>query len=627
MSKQYFYARDGHRMGPVTKQRLKELADGGHLLPTDMIWTEGLPGWAPAAKFTGLWRVQSAEAQSRRLPRELPSTKKGEVELERVDALRRPDDTMPQVRPAPQRQRNRARTNRAVLWLLCSGGVVTAACAIVMAVMLSTSQLGRPQPLDCSGPNGLSAAEVKAAQQAWARYLGRQVEEEDEIAPGVMMRFALVPPGKFLMGSTREEQDSVPEKYFIVDDEMRHTVTLTKMFYLAKYEVTVGQFRKFVDSTNYQTEAESSGEGSFEFDGTEWKRNKDRNWRNPGFEQTDDHPVTCVSHNDALRFINWLNDRSEHSYCLPTEAQWEYSCRGGATSRYHFGEDEELLAEYGNVADASAKKQFPGRTTIKSDDRYVFTAPVGQFRANGFGLHDMHGNVCEWCSDWFARYPFGSGTDPTGPDTGSGRVVRGGGWDGGAISCRAAYRDRRVPATGNVDLGFRVARVPCTDEKSKHLQTLSEQEKKTNSLPATDAQTSGHAVKRGSPAGPRSLEDLHLRRDGPPDFTATEWSTLKTKLYHDGFLGHVVQDGIFEYRLDPVRYLSVFRAMRDVFEDNGFKNPSANQIYNGANLFLAGQLHQLDPNRAADLIRTTGKLAKQAGTPLISRTGFRELDQ
>ena len=127
-------------------------------------------------------------------------------------------------------------------------------------------------------------------------------------------------------------------------------------------------------------------------------------WRNSGFEQTDGHPVVNVSWNDAQAFCDWLSRKESKKYCLPTEAQWEYACRGRTQTRFYFGDDEEDLAKYGNVADASARKKFPDWSwTIKADDGYVFTAPVGHYQPNGFGLYDMHGNVWQWCAGLLRR--------------------------------------------------------------------------------------------------------------------------------------------------------------------------------------------------------------------------------
>lgn len=179
-----------------------------------------------------------------------------------------------------------------------------------------------------------------------------------------------------------------------------------------------------------------------------------------GFPQGDDHPVVNVSHNDALAFCAWLSRKEGQTYRLPTEAEWEYACRAGTTTRYDHGDDPEGLSEVGNVEDATAKSKFSSFVTIAGRDGYVFTAPVGKYKANGFGLYDMHGNVWEWCADWYDEnyYEASPVDDPTGPTGGSYRVIRGGSWINVASHCQAAYRRRRVPSYRNYDLGFRLAR-------------------------------------------------------------------------------------------------------------------------------------------------------------------------
>jgi formylglycine-generating enzyme required for sulfatase activity len=296
------------------------------------------------------------------------------------------------------------------------------------------------------------------------------------------MKFVRIKAGTFTMGSSRAEQDDVAKKYFEgkrqswMDGENAHEVALSQDFLLGIHEVTRGQFRKFVEDSGYKTEAETDGNGGWgynaekdNFEGPiydskkqEWGGTKTAyRWRQTGFPQSDDHPVVNVTWNDAVKFAAWLSKKDGREYRLPTEAEWEYACRGGSTSRYHFGDDEEELSKFGNVADASAKAKFSLlKDTIKSDDGYVFTAPVGNYKANKFGLYDMHGNAWEWCSDWYDDYPSGRVTDPKGPATGSYRVLRGGSWNDLAWYCRSAFRYGYVPSSRGSNLGFRLALVP-----------------------------------------------------------------------------------------------------------------------------------------------------------------------
>jgi formylglycine-generating enzyme required for sulfatase activity len=267
----------------------------------------------------------------------------------------------------------------------------------------------------------LSAAVVQQAQAAWAQYLGRQVEEEVEIASGVKMKFVLVPPGKFRMGSPEEEQDRRP-------DEVLHEVAIARPFYLGKYEVTQAQYEALVGQDQNQSR-----------------------FKGP------DLPVEKVTWDEASAYADTLTKKCGDGllYRLPTEAEWEYSCRGGRSSSQPFGVGD-------GRALSSREANFDGNYPYGGAEVGPYlesTCRVGSYPANALSVSDMHGNVWEWCADWKGEYAPGQATDPSGPGSGSFRVVRGGGWSFSvAWVCRAAFRHGYEPGRRLDDLGVRLAR-------------------------------------------------------------------------------------------------------------------------------------------------------------------------
>ena len=288
--------------------------------------------------------------------------------------------------------------------------------------------------------------------------------------PGDIMRDApdlpemvLIPPGTYLRGvPTAESQREGTD-----DDNARpvRPVTIQQSFWMGRYPVTWGEFAAFIDSTGYKMPNEA---WTYEPNAKgEWSNGKrdNRSWRNPGFKQTDRDPVVCVSHEDAQAYIAWLNQRTDGGYRLPSDAEWEYAARAGTQTARYWGDGVEQAYLYANMADQSLRKHLgpaaAGRSFTDGDDGYVFTSPVGSFGANGFGLHDMLGNIWEWCADtWHTSYE-GAPTDGSAwvGDAASARVIRGGSWFAGARRGRAAYRRGFAPADRDGSLGFRCARV------------------------------------------------------------------------------------------------------------------------------------------------------------------------
>ncbi len=226
--------------------------------------------------------------------------------------------------------------------------------------------------------------------------------ETVDLGDGVTMDFVLIQPGWFVMGSDEEFGDG--------DESPRHKVTLTKPFYLGRYEVTQEQWEKVM------------GANPSEFKGAK-------------------RPVDNVSWNDCQDFLSKLQAKTGRKFALPTEAQWEYACRAGATSRWSFGDNDGVMGDYAWCGANSGGA----------------THPVGGKKPNAWGLYDMSGNVWEWCADFYAKHAYSGGdaTDPLGPSSGAGHVLRGGAWGDDSDFLRCAYRNCNGPDSRNNGIGLR----------------------------------------------------------------------------------------------------------------------------------------------------------------------------
>jgi formylglycine-generating enzyme required for sulfatase activity len=276
-----------------------------------------------------------------------------------------------------------------------------------------------------------------------------------EITNTLGMKLVLIPAGEFTMGSRETsaelarayERDNAEPKFF-EDEHPAHLVRITRPFYLGACPVTVAQFSRFVADTNYRTDAEKSGKGGRGVDAATKRivQKAEFSWRNNGFPQGEDHPVANVSWNDANEFCRWLSGKENASYRLPSEAQWEYACRAGSKTHYWFGDDFEPTFIH-----ESLELALP-----------MTTSPAGRSKPNPFGLFDMHGNVRNWCSDWYGEnyYAAAPADDPAGPDSGTYRVLRGGSWGGRSNFNRSANRNWYSPDQCNCHSGFRVLRTP-----------------------------------------------------------------------------------------------------------------------------------------------------------------------
>ena len=257
------------------------------------------------------------------------------------------------------------------------------------------------------------------------------------LTEGASVDLVNIPAGTFLMGSDPEERFRVPDDR----ENPRREVTISRDFHIGTCEITKGQFAAFVEATGYLTQAEWEG-WAFAWNGSVWDKVDEASWKNVGFEQTDEHPVLCVSFDDALAFCHWLSETSGRNVLLPTEAQWEYAARAGVDFAFVWGDAWEDGEDWANASDETARQRYKGWRSFPWDDGYLFTSPVGIYQANAFGLHDVCGNVWEWTTDWYDKdyYKTAPTIDPMGPSSGSQRVVRGGSCISSPPRCRVAGR-------------------------------------------------------------------------------------------------------------------------------------------------------------------------------------------
>ena len=339
------------------------------------------------------------------------------------------------------------------------------------------------------------AEQARVYQNAWADYQGVPVEQTNSI--GMMLR--LIPPGEFIMGSLGPGSDS--------NERPEHPVRISRPFLIGASEVTVRQLRQFVEATGYKTEAETDDIGGTTMapGSVQVKQRPDVNWRNWWEGQTENHPVVNVSWNDAVAFCNWLSEREGLTYRLPTDAESEYACRGGTTTRHPFGEQIDDLHAVANLQDKAFTDMFGRDKNAGSwDDGFALTAPVGSFPANNFGLHDMPGNVTEWCLDWYGLYEPTRQTDPQGATSGTRRVLRGTNFAAGVEGFVSSGRGSVRPSAPACLWGFRVARELDPNQKQG-----------VDRRAATDSLQKIPAVAdtpRPASTPPRSIEQIAERR-------------------------------------------------------------------------------------------------------------------
>jgi formylglycine-generating enzyme required for sulfatase activity len=273
-------------------------------------------------------------------------------------------------------------------------------------------------------------------------------KEKDTLTNSLGMRFIRIRPGTFLMGSPKTEPGRS-------NDEIQHHVELTRHFFMQQTEVTIQQFKQFVQSTGYKTEAEKSGGCWITDSGNRWRQKPGTSWEKPGRRFIDDElPTVCVTWNDAVAFARWLSKKERRTYRLPTEAQWEYAGRAGTSMPFSTGRC--LSTNAANYAKIDHKYQHCS-TYFRENRRRPVKA--GLLMSNPWKLSNMHGNVSEWCRDWYGFYPQDNAADPTGPSFGNERVMRGGHWRAKASECRLAKRLRFPPKIASDVVGFRLVMI------------------------------------------------------------------------------------------------------------------------------------------------------------------------
>lgn len=325
-------------------------------------------------------------------------------------------------------------TRRAVRY-----GVLTSTALLAAVTVAALLLFSRPEsdhdPL-------ISAPAVQEAVQPQAK---EREPVDGTVTNFLGMTFVPVEAGSFLMGSPDTEAGRD-------NDETRREVSIVEKYYMQKTEVTVGQWRAFVSETGYKTEAETGG-GTWFFSGSEWTKRPDVFWDSPGFSQSELHPVTCLSWNDVGFFVSWINQKDDRRYRLPTEEEWEHSCRAGSSAARFWGDLPEGACDHANVGDLSTRGlALSGSALHACDDGSQVTSPVATYRPNAFGLHDMLGNVWEWCA---GEYEAQKGISPS-----ESRIFRGGGWRDSPEQVRSANRRHNRASTRMNDLGFRLVMNP-----------------------------------------------------------------------------------------------------------------------------------------------------------------------
>ena len=314
----------------------------------------------------------------------------------------------------------------------------------------TTPSAGKPVP-QASGPVPAEKGRSDPASAVKAGATFRDCAECPEMV--------VLPPGEFMMGSSRKDERHESNEL------PRHPVKIAYRLAVGKFEVTRGQFAAFARAAGYESRAYCSaqdGRGEFKL-----------GWEDPALEQDDSHPVVCVSWIDAQAYVKWLSAKTGRRYRLLSEAEWEYAARAGTVTAFHWAatyeEGARSICAYENMMDRTLAARLGNtdmgrlaqRDAVACSDGYAFTAPVGKFRPNAFGLHDTGGNADEWVADCSSDYTDAPGTGAPvilSQQQCARRMIRGGSWWGEAQRARPAHRYALIQTSAYPFMGFRVAR-------------------------------------------------------------------------------------------------------------------------------------------------------------------------
>jgi formylglycine-generating enzyme required for sulfatase activity len=315
-----------------------------------------------------------------------------------------------------------------------------AAAAIVGIYLWSQRKHAAPPP---PPPQAAQPIQAPAPPPAPAPIKAGAVIQDCPTCPAM----TVLPAGQFEQGATDGERGALPL------ERPQHAVHINYLLAMSTADITVDDFRQFAEAAGQDMK------GCDTYDG-DWRHRASASWKDPGFTQAARHPVVCVSWNDAVAYAEWLSGKTGHKYRLPSASEWEYAARAGGTAPRPWGSDPTGACASANVADHSAEQRYPGWSVFPCDDGYVYTAPVGSFKPNVFGLSDMLGNVLVWTQDCWQTDYTGAPNDGSARETPNCREheIRGGSWFSSPAVVKASYRNHFVSDYRTSSVGIRLVR-------------------------------------------------------------------------------------------------------------------------------------------------------------------------